>query len=241
MGTVVNIYDYLLLFVGIVLVNYVYENGYLENDVKTIKQENNPTLRLNTEEISVIDDKFRAIFFIRVLIGVLLTTAYFYLAAFASVKVNAYMFLFVLIALQILYIIYNRVRNLLNLFLILPLSLIRFFGFILPLIPERELGAFITLAVLTYPLSKFFEFSTKERFRKILPWLWNFNIDRFRIIYYLMLTVLLGAGFALKIHQYCRIFFLVSAFYLIYRLVGLLVINNQKILADFGNNFGRDK
>jgi hypothetical protein len=234
-----NVYDYLVLILGMIIVNYVYDNGYLQNDIKTIKKESKPTLRLSQEEISRIDNRFGTILLMRLVILILLLSAYWLCTRSASGNVDPYILLYVSVLLQVLYLIYNGIRNIGNLFLIIPLSFIRFFGFMLPVIPLAGLGWFITGATLLYPLSKFMEFSQKANYAQVVPQIKAFNVDKFRVLYYLVLTIILGLGILEFSSPYLIMFFELSIYFLIYRFLGILIINNKKILGDFKSNFGR--
>lgn len=234
-----NVYDYSLLILGFLIINYVYENGYLENDVQTIKKEEKPTLRLSEEEIRIVDNSFTTIFFIRGVILILMLAGYFICAKYTTTIVMPFTLLFAALLLQILYLIYNRIRNIVNLYLIIPLSFIRFFGFILPFVETKDMGWFVLLATLLYPLSKFIEFAQKKRFKTIISKGDTFNVDRFRVKYYLLLTLLLiGFRFLFR-HVYILCFMEASIFFLLYRIAGLAIISNKKVVGDFKNNFGR--
>lgn len=236
-----NIFDYLQLILGVLIVNYVYENGYIENDVMTIKKEKNPTLRLSSEEIKRIDGNFPKLILVRMMIFVVMYFAYMWCVAMGSVQINNLYLLWISVALQLMYLIYNRVRNLINLFLILPLSFVRFFGFILPFVTQEHLWWWVILATLIYPLPKFLEFSSMKRYSHVFNWGLNFNIDRFRIAYYLVLTLLLAGTILLINYPYKFVFLVLAIYFLVYRAAGMLVISNRKVVDDFKTNFNRRK
>ncbi|RBL93807.1 hypothetical protein [Chitinophaga flava] len=227
-----------LLVLGILLVNYVYDNGYLENDVLTIKKEAKPTLRLSPEAISNIQANLGKIVTLRLIICSLL------LAAYAGISPDATAFwtmLAILACLQVLYLIYNRIRNIGNLFLIIPLSYIRFYGFILPFVRGSELGLFIIFSLFLYPFPKFIEFSTMPRYKKVFPYADSFNMDTFRVKYYFVYASVSGIiSYVYKV-PFGYLFFLVGLFYFLFRLIGLLALRRTMVLKDFQDNFGRSK
>lgn len=235
-----NVYEFILFLDGLLIINYVYENGYLENDVKTIRKETNPTLRLSEDTIKAIDARFGIICVLRLFILGLLLSIYAYCSIQSGNGITPlYALLAVIILLQILYLIYNRIRNMANLFIIIPLSFIRFYGFLLPFVPVEHLFQFCIFSLLLYPLPKFLEFSMQDRYRKYFTILPKGNIDLFRVRYYLLLSLFyLITGYIMTL-VYSRIFLLLAVFYFLYRLAGVLLLKNKHILKDFKNNFGR--
>lgn len=61
-----------LLIISITLINYMYENGYLQNDIKTTKKEKNPTLRLSPEQMQKVDKNWNKIVFLRATVSLVL-------------------------------------------------------------------------------------------------------------------------------------------------------------------------
>jgi hypothetical protein len=234
-----HVADHLLLIIGFLLINYVYENGYLENDIATIKKEKDPTLRLPAADIEVLGKSLSTIFLIRsVVILILLIAYYFFISDSSDIQRPADLWI-LLIVLQILYLVYNRIRNILNLLLIWPLSFIRFFGFIIPFIPGEQLLVFIIMASLLYPLPKLLEFTRRERFKlKLLSRIVG-NIDAFRVKYYIIVLLLCVIIKFVYPRIYIYPYLIISAYYLLYRGAGLFLIKNKNFLSEFKNNFGR--
>jgi len=216
-----NISNLILLFLGVTLINYIYENGYIQNDCVTTKKETKPQLRLNTNEMDIINKYWTKIVLSRIIITFLLLFAYAYVSNSIA---NTIILTSLLIVLQVVYLIYNHIRNIWNLVLILPLSYIRFYGFIIPFVPFNEIGTFIFATILIYPLSKVLEFTTRKRFklsffRKLIS-----NIDKFRILYYLIII-----GFFLLI-DINLIYIILATYYFIYRTVSFLVVNKKNLI-----------
>lgn len=234
-----SVSDYFMLIVGFLLINYVYENGYIENDIITIKKEEDPTLRLPAGDVEVLEKRLTGIFIIRFLVILVLLAVYFFLAPGSLTFQRPLDLLILLVVLQVLYLIYNRIRNILNLLLILPLSFIRFFGFIIPFVSERYLFSFVVMASLLYPLPKLLEFTRKDRFRlKILSRLVG-NIDAFRVKYYIGLVLLCLIIKYLYPRIYIYPYLIISIYFFLYRGIGFLLIKNKNFLSEFKNNFGR--
>jgi len=132
-------------------------------------------------------------------------------------------------------LIYNSVRSVLNLYLILPLSYIRFYGFIIPFVPYKHLVEFIILTIFIYPFSKFLEFTKQPRYgyEKISKLVGN--VDLFRIKYYLIITIIYIIFYFLIEINYIYIF--VALYYLAFRFSSYIAINRiDKIKQDISKN-----
>lgn len=202
--------------VAYILVNYVYENGYIQNDYCTIRKESNPTIRLTQEELAEIGQKKRSIIAIRLATIILLTTTVFLLSKDLGFFVIN---LFGCIILQLLYLLYNNIRNRLNLILVVPLSFLRFY---LPIASIYVLiGEWLELAflVLLYPMPKALEFTRQPRYKmqaiaKIVG-----DVDGFRPVYYAIVSVILIATFDFKpLESYSQF---MCIYYTVYRAVSL--------------------
>ncbi|EAT13143.1 hypothetical protein HF888_06610 [Bermanella marisrubri] len=215
---------------GILIINYIYENGYLQNDVKTVQNEANPTMRLELATLKKLNLYWGRLISLRVFILAALLGLY-YLIDLDLFK-TLYL-VFVSMVLQALYLVYNSCRGRINLFLILPLSYIRFYGFILPFVPVRESFEFLCFTIILYPLSKTLEFSKQEKFSLDLLSKAVGNVDVFRIKYYFFVVLLLLI-FVLVGANGNRIYAVIAFYYLVYRTMGfLLITRKQSILREF--------
>ncbi|WP_334095003.1 hypothetical protein [Helicobacter typhlonius] len=213
-----------ILLVALCITDMIYSNGYIQNDVLTIKNETKPTLRLPTYLLLRMREKFIAIMIGRFALIFIL----FWLLSMLKYEYLLY-FALSMILLQLLYIIYNTQRNITNLLLIPFLSFLQFFSIILPIIDKN----FYTLLGLfaLYPLPKLLEFSTQKRYKttiitsKIIT-----NFDMFRVFYYTIYTILFGILYLYEKIDY--IFFELGAYYLVFRLVCLATLQN-KYLATY--------
>lgn len=177
-----NIFNIILFLLGVTVINMTYENGYIQNDVKTIKKEKNPTLRLSKTELQYFEQNFFLILLVRWIIIVILILIFGFMSSIEQVikLIN------IVLILQILYYFYNINRNIINLFLLLPINYIRYFGVVIPFLNNSEIIPFIIFTVFTYPLLKVIEFLKKDSYNiKLFKKLLN-NIDLFRIYYYLL-------------------------------------------------------
>ena len=220
------------MILSLILINYIYENGYIQNDIILTKRETNPTLRIYGEELDNIRKNIRKIFLIRFVITIFILILIFILVDDYKIFISI---LTMSVLLQSLYLIYNSVRSVLNLYLILPLSYIRFYGFIIPFVPYKHLVEFIILTIFIYPFSKFLEFTKQPRYgyEKISKLVGN--VDLFRIKYYLIITIIYIIFYFLIEINYIYIF--VALYYLAFRFSSYIAINRiDKIKQDISKN-----
>jgi hypothetical protein len=207
------------------LINYVYENGYIQNDVLLTKKEKNPTLRLVTEVLNNIRKNINKILISRFIVLIFIM---YILSFLIEDSKSYYTLLFIIFFLQLLYLIYNSVRSVLNLYLILPLSYIRFYGFIVPFVEYENLLEFIIATIFIYPLSKFLEFTKQPRYGyKFISGIIG-NVDIFRVIYYLIILILFFLFYI--IFKINFIYVLIILYYFIFRFLSYLAINKSEII-----------
>lgn len=224
------------MILSLILINYIYENGYIQNDIILTKRETNPTLRIYGEELDNIRKNIRKIFLIRFVITIFILILIFILVDDYKIFISI---LTMSVLLQSLYLIYNSVRSVLNLYLILPLSYIRFYGFIIPFVPYKHLVEFIILTIFIYPLPKFLEFTKQPRYKYEFLSKMVGNIDLFRIKYYLISNILFLLAYTLFEIEFVYIF--IFLYYLIFRLFAYVAIKKISIVKkDIFNNSKKD-
>lgn len=209
----------------IIATNYTYENGYIENDLITTKKEKEPSIRLSEEEIKWGRDNIKIIFIMR---GIFLSILLYIILK--ETKINNTIAFSCIIAIQIIYLIYNRCRSMINLILIIPLSFLRFFT---PLISLEifELSTSIIISLLAiYPLCKTIEFSKRKRFKlkKISAFIGN--VDFFRVKYYSICCIL----FLIVPSKHYLFPLYTTIYYLIYR-TAILIFSKNKIISNYSN------
>jgi hypothetical protein len=225
--------NFILLIIGITLVNYVYENGYIQNDIKTIKREKNPTLRVSADKMHAIDKNWNKLVFIRGIISLFLLGLFYILSSDVSLTLGL---LLVSAFLQALYLVYNSIRNIWNLILLLPISYIRFYGFVVPFLSKDVVLEFIIATVLLYPFSKVLEFTKRERFNLLFIGNKLGNVDKFRIIYYLIVCLFLSFV------SFESIYIQIALYYLIFRLLSYCAVSKSENLKNaVGSNFSRQE
>lgn len=217
----IDVVTLILWAISITMINYVYENGYIQNDILTIRKENNPTLRLSKEETEHAYNNFSKIVSLRLCVFAGLAVLFYAvsLSFSTSLALLGYCLL-----LQVLYVIYNNVRNIWNLILLLPINYLRFYGFILPLVPTNEIFLFLVMTAFLYPVSKVIEFTKRERFGLTVIGDAIGNVDRFRIFYYFFVLIVLS--FLVP----GSIYFYIALYYLAFRSVSYIAVSKSSAL-----------
>lgn len=225
-----------IMILSLILINYIYDNGYIQNDVILTKNEKNPTIRLDIQILENVRKNISKIFILRFIISILII----YFLYFLIEDIQKFILLLVIsISLQILYLIYNSVRSVLNLYLILPLSYIRFYGFIVPFVNYENLLEFIILTTFIYPFSKFLEFTKRPRYGYVFLSNLVGDVDRFRIKYYFAISVFFLIIFIFFSIDY--IYLILVIYYLMFRLMAYLALSkSETIRKDIENNSKKD-
>lgn len=215
-------HSFCALLLSYYVVNLVYENGYIQNDVITTRAELNPTKRLSDKECFTLYANIKKVFLIRFLIFIFLTLVLYTLLPSEEFA----LLFFLLFFLQVLFVFYNIVRNRLNFYLILPLSYLRFYLPILPLLILNENYVEAVALFFVYPVAKLLEFSKEEKFGfKFLPKVIG-NIDRFRVVYYLIVVTFLLLSYLCFSPQPVASL-IVTTYYLLYRLLGYFIYSRS--------------
>lgn len=201
------------LIASYVVINMVYENGYIQNDSLTIKKESNPTIRIPLADIDFVQENIRKVFFVR-LINIFLLL--FLVFCFSEWYVFL-LFLTFSFVLQVLFIVYNTIRSRVNLFLILPLSYLRFYAPLVALCLVDGRLDMVGFLFILYPLPKFIEFIKNPKYgfpraSKVIG-----NIDNFRVVYYFACLALL------ILFQSESFLVFLAAYYFLYRFSSLVV------------------
>ncbi len=220
----------LSFFISIIIVNYAYEDGYIYNDAITTINEKKPTLRLPISSIVDIRNNYKKIVVTRFLIATFLLFVIYIISGVKEFLVSLSLY----VVINVIYIIYNNTRSILNLYLILPLSFFRFYGPLFVVLPIYNYNLYILPCILLYPLSKFLEFSSRERFKiKLAIRLIN-DFNYFRLLYYFLTSVLFSILFFFDSKYFP--FLLTSLFYFLYRILGVLILKKDKAAMELIKN-----
>lgn len=208
---ILNIYEgqHVLKFVLIVTLTYtLYELGYVYNDTETIKNEKNPTLRLDEKSLDFYEKNKLNIYSIRLLLAVMLTVIY--INCFGS---NNIVFCWLIVP---IFFVYNLVRNRINLVLHFFLVILRYS---LPCYLISGSTEVFFWSFLLFPLINLLERGTEKRFN--LPFMSSIifaNKTSGRWVYYLVTTVI-AAIFSTNV-----IIVYLSFYYFLYRFFSLKMV-----------------
>lgn len=197
----------------------LYEIGYIINDTETIKREKKPTLRLSHIELDYYYNKRRKIYLARLITSLIISL----------ILLNSYQtpFIYILYSWLIIpfYLIYNNIRNILNLPLHFILVTLRYTA---PLILSITFTpSMFFIIILIFPFINLIERSSEKRFNiKILIKKREF-IQRIRFLYYLLILLFI---ITLQIcgYQLPNYFLIITIYMFLYRLLSPIIINKLR-------------
>ena len=143
---------------GVAMIYNFYEIGYIQNDAETIKNESDPTLRLNTIELSYYEIHKTSIYGVRLILGGILSYV------LMRILPHPQFFLICIFSLLLIYQIYNRIRNLCNLFLHIFLISIRFCSVQLLFFPDIN-WAILIGSFFIYPFANILERASFPKYK----------------------------------------------------------------------------
>lgn len=222
-----DLVNFIIAFWVIIASYNLYEIGYIQNDCETIKHENTPTKRLTNEDLVFYEKNKIFIYVVRIIIETLLS---YYLY---SKGVSLYNILILWLIIPY-YMLYNKLRGRINLYLILPLTSWRYcFPVLLYgcLIDSTILWAVIICLFVAYPFPTFIEICSDgkgcppEKWTRIF--LKNFN-ERFtfRIKYYTLMCIVYLVLAIYYVVPYCIL--LIPFYYLMDRIPQLWMKKMEK-------------
>ena len=225
--TELNFGSFILLFIlSQIIFNTLYEIGYLENDVYTIKNENNPTLRLEQKRFDYIKSNYSKIIYFRYLIVFISLSLLYLINFYFDFGLNVMSFIVLLIINRLFFFFHNNIRNRWNLVTFSVLAVTKYIFPVILFVSMENMKYAILLSVITFPLLRIIEHSTHKRYSyksyaRIIG-----NHDRFRILYYLavILSCVIFWLFSLINRENFTIAIWISAYFLLYRLVSYFFV-----------------
>lgn len=201
-----------------------YENGYLENDAITIKQEENPTLRLMPNEIIFIQNNFIKIQFLKILIGSLGIILIFLINKLSDLNLNILGYIILIIAARISFYFHNTIRNRWNILTYFFLSTTKYTSLVVLFLGNTHSIYLIMSLLLVFPIPRMLEHACKVKYelsnlKKIIG-----DFDKFRLVWYgigLVIIVLLYLSLESSIYYSLLFSFL---WFFIFRLSVFLIV-----------------
>lgn len=188
----------------------IYEIGYLKNDIVTTKFEKNPTLRLDKESYSILDENLKRVVLLKYIIALVSLVA-IWLMGYQVLILGAFLLL-----IDVTYRIHNKVRGRTALITFMVLSVLRYSA--VPVLFVSELFSVLMIFTVTIGILRFIEKGSRKKFH--LKWLQHLckEINQFRVLYYLSLVLV---AFVIDLHS---VYSILAMYYLIYRTIIYLMI-----------------
>lgn len=205
----INISDLIISALSIVLIYNNYELGYIYNDTERTKNEINPTIRLNKNNLFFYESHKVGIIICRLIFSLALSIFIYFKYGNVAFILSAWMIVFV-------FCIYNLTFSSWGILLHLILVSLRYCSIALLF---GMVNINLLFMFLLFPFPNSLE-RTKEKkfgikiFRGIL-----IDIDKFRFYYYLLLFLIVFVYNLLPFVRFNFYMLVFSAYYLLYRLV----------------------
>lgn len=213
-------FSFVLFCIGFTAMYVTYEIGYIYNDVYTVLKESKPTKWLEEKNSIFVQNNYPLLISSRIIcifICIVVLTKYN--------TTNWLEFVGCLCLIHFVFSLHNYFRGIQNVFTNGGLQILKYISVLLLFGTGKNLfvhsfSVFFEIAfvrTIEYAISKKYILTNK-----------NINIDNFRIIYYLLLSVV---SFILYVVSEKYISFLIGSLYLMsYRVICKLLISNNKIV-----------
>jgi hypothetical protein len=149
----VGIHDVGLALLYITLIYTLYEIGYIENDTETIKNEANPTIRLSNYLLSFYERHKYKIYTFRIIYGFILSVLIYVLS---NNRNDVFIPLILAWSLLFTFFIYNKIRNIINLYLQILLVTLRYSSCQFLFFDNFNWTVFL-LSIFAFPILSFIE------------------------------------------------------------------------------------
>jgi hypothetical protein len=222
--------EFLIYTFELIMLFTIYEIGYIENDIVTIRHEKNPTIRLPKVQIYWGNNHLIIIILLRYSIFLIL----FFLAArfLPGFFRFQWRFLIALLALQLIFVIYNRTRAWWVIPLFFMLVFLRFASYGMIYQPINDLPWYTLVASLVFPVPNVLEWIKKKKPDLVLMAKFMGNIDTFRVQYYTLLTIFSVGLLLYTPSKYSKAFLFIAGYFLIYRTIGLIALKAKPSLSE---------
>ncbi len=229
-----NIFIHLFLLSQLIFYS-IYEIGYIENDILTTKKEKYPTIRLNSINTRYIKKNYYKIVFSKYLIFTFSFLLLMWIDLWVEYILNIELFLIQIILTRFIFYIHNNVRNRLTIITFFLLSILKYTFPIILFIDISKIHFALILAIISFPILRTIEIFLLKRFNfkfigKIIK-----DIDKFRILYYLIIFFSFNIIYLFKFINFEEFYLALTIilYFLIFRIISFILIK--------GNIYNRDK
>ena len=217
----------LFFILAVLIFNSIYETGYIENDTKTILNEDNPTLRLEKNDYKTFKEKYISIVMLKILVATSLLFLVHELSKIFLFDVYIVRFVMILIIIRALFYLHNKIRSRVNIITFFALAITKYIAPLFLILPlDSLLYSWIT-AFFLFPLLRTMEHATKEKYG-LKRWIGLVgNHDFFRVKYYGVILVITVISYLLYSDSYVLITLLLVIYFFIYRIGSYLFVKNK--------------
>lgn len=170
----------------------VYEVGYLENDIQTVKWESSPTLRLSPDNHRSLEERYDLVVGIKWLVAALLLVALASLDAQGVVSFDVVVFTALLGVTRLAFRAHNTLRTRANIATYFALAGFKYVALPVGFNDSESTLLLVAVLCLAFPTVRTIEHACKLKygFPTLVHWVGDFH--RFRLGYYLALSAVLG-------------------------------------------------
>lgn len=174
------------VIIGTLIIQNNYEIGYIQNDAETIKKENLPTLRLGKEALSYYELNKVQIYLSRFLWWALLVSILFLMQHAIH---DTLIFVGIATLIIPIFLIYNSVRNYLNLILHFILTIFKYTAVQFLFLSSFKFEIFL-LSLFAYPFLNLLDRAATPRFFRKLSEFYTPKTSKYRMYYYTCLFLI---------------------------------------------------
>lgn len=215
--TLQNLFSCLL---GIILIQNLYEVGYIQNDTETIKKEKNPTMRLEQADLDYYSSNRFGIYVTRAIIDVILVGLLVYVN---HGSMSVWVFLGVAHTITPIFLLYNAMRNKWNILLHFFLATLKFSSLQFLFFDSLQVNVFI-LSIFGYPIINLIDRAATPRFLKRFSVYYIPRTAILRAVYYWFLLVFCLVGWYFDVVKPEAL--VIVVYFVVYR--SLIVLTRMK-------------
>ncbi|MEZ9057280.1 hypothetical protein [Vibrio pelagius] len=179
-----------LYFIALLSFFSIYDLGYIENDVKTVLIEKEPTLRINDTTFKHYTNNYKKYVFVKVSLSVFLIALMYWLSKIWEVELHLALFSLCICATRFVFYCHNKIRSRLNVLTFLFLSSLKYGSIIVLFCSYNELIYYFLISFLMFPLVRTLEHSTKKKYKNHKLASFVSSPDLFRLKYYFTLLLI---------------------------------------------------
>lgn len=203
----------------------IYEIGYIENDVFTIRREAEPNIRLSDADTRIAERGFRKIVLFRLLVAAIALLGLAGLAHRWNAEVWIGGFIGLLALSRVAFVAHNKIRSRLNIFTYGVLSVIKYSFLPLLLCADGNGILAFVIAVTMFPLVRTVEHAAKQKYTLECLQVKIKDLSSFRTMYYFAGFFLACTAYWILRDQGLFYIIIIFAYYLAYRSTIWVLVN----------------